>query len=66
MYAKRSENENIKHDLENSITSLNNHEPLDLVIYNYEQANMKLAKILGNGNEYDFLDDLFKNFCVGK
>ncbi len=58
--------ENIKHDLENSIISLNNHEPLDLVIYNYEQANMKLAKILGNGNEYDFLDDLFQNFCVGK
>lgn len=58
--------ESIKYDLENSITSINNNEPLDLVIYNYEQANIKLAKILGNGNEYDFLDDLFKNFCVGK
>lgn len=58
--------ENIKYDLEYSLNALNNNEPLDLVIYHYEQANLKLTKILGNGNDYDFLDDLFKNFCVGK
>ena len=58
--------ENTKYHLENALKSLQNNDPLDLVIYNYEQANLKLTKILGNGNEYDFLDDLFKNFCVGK
>ena len=58
--------ENIKYDLLCAKQSLLNNEPLDLVIYYYEQANLKLAKILGNGNEYDFLDELFKNFCVGK
>lgn len=58
--------ENIKYDLELSLTDLIDNKPLDLIIYHYEQANLKLAKILGNGNEYDFLDELFKNFCVGK
>ncbi len=58
--------ENIKYDLETAMKALDNNQPLDLVIYHYEQANLKLAKILGNGNDYDFLDDLFKNFCVGK
>ncbi len=58
--------ENIRYDLNCAKDALINNEPLDLVIYHYEQANLKLTKILGNGNEYDFLDELFKNFCVGK
>ncbi len=58
--------ENTKYHLENALKSLQNNDPLDLVIYNYEQANINLTKILGNGNEYDFLDELFKNFCIGK
>ena len=58
--------ENIKLSIQNAIESLENGVSLDLVVYDYEQANLKLNEILGNGNEYDFLDDLFANFCVGK
>lgn len=58
--------ENVKLSLENAIDNLQQNTPLDLIVYDYEQANLKLNEILGNGNEYDFLDELFANFCVGK
>ncbi|GAA5414889.1 tRNA uridine-5-carboxymethylaminomethyl(34) synthesis GTPase MnmE [Ureaplasma ceti] len=58
--------ENVRLSLVNAIDNLSNNVPLDLIVYDFEQANLKLNEILGNGNEYDFLDELFANFCVGK
>lgn len=58
--------ENIQLCLENAIQNIDDGVSLDLIVSDYEQANLKLNEILGKGNEYDFLDDLFANFCVGK
>lgn len=43
-----------------------NHYPLDLIIEDLNLALDNLNKILGLDYEYDFLDELFKNFCLGK
>lgn len=40
--------------------------PLDLIIEDLNLALDNLNKILGLDYEYDFLDELFKNFCLGK
>lgn len=40
--------------------------PLDLTIEDYSEALTKFNQILGLDSEYDFLDELFKNFCLGK
>ncbi|MDR0985392.1 MAG: tRNA uridine-5-carboxymethylaminomethyl(34) synthesis GTPase MnmE [Mycoplasmataceae bacterium] len=39
---------------------------LDLAIEYLHHAMNSLMGILGNGKEYNFVDQLFKNFCVGK
>lgn len=39
---------------------------LDLIIEDLNLALYNLNKILGLDYEYDFLDELFKNFCLGK
>lgn len=54
------------HYLEQSISQLNNNVPLDLVIESYNSSLDSLNKVLGLDYEYDFLDELFKNFCLGK
>lgn len=40
--------------------------PIDLVIENYNNALEGINKILGLDKEYDFLNELFANFCLGK
>lgn len=52
--------------LEQSISQLSNNVPLDLVIESYNSSLDSLNKVLGLDYEYDFLDELFKNFCLGK
>lgn len=54
------------HYLEKSISQLSNDVPLDLVIESYNSSLDSLNKVLGLDYEYDFLDELFKNFCLGK
>lgn len=54
------------HYLEQSISQLSNNVPLDLVIESYNSSLDSLNKVLGLDYEYDFLDELFKNFCLGK
>lgn len=56
----------IKSKITNIIEELKNQIPLDLIAQDLEEANFKMNELLGKGTEYDFLDDLFKNFCVGK
>lgn len=52
--------------LEQSINQLNNDIPLDLIVESYNSSLDSLNKVLGLDYEYDFLDELFKNFCLGK
>lgn len=57
--------ENIVNILEETQDKLNV-DPLDLIVENYNFALLKFNQILGLDSEYDFLDELFKNFCLGK
>ncbi|MCV3728455.1 tRNA uridine-5-carboxymethylaminomethyl(34) synthesis GTPase MnmE [Ureaplasma miroungigenitalium] len=52
--------------LKQCIVSLENGATIDLVLADLEIANIKLLEILGENKEYDFLDELFANFCLGK
>jgi tRNA modification GTPase len=40
--------------------------PDELVAEDLETAKQALNRILGKGVEYDVLDEIFKNFCIGK
>lgn len=53
------------HHLKEVQTKINIY-PLDLIIEDLNLALDNLNKILGLDYEYDFLDELFKNFCLGK
>ena len=53
--------------VEKSIYDLeSNFATLDLIAANIEIADREINKLLGKTNDYDFLDDLFLNFCLGK
>lgn len=52
-------------NLENASNQLDI-QPLDLIVESYNEALNALNQILGLDYEYDFLDELFKNFCLGK
>ncbi len=52
--------------LQTAISHLQANVPVDLVVDELQRVNYHLNQILGNDNQYDFLDELFANFCVGK
>ncbi|MCV3743744.1 tRNA uridine-5-carboxymethylaminomethyl(34) synthesis GTPase MnmE [Ureaplasma sp. ES3154-GEN] len=45
---------------------IQNNATIDLIIADLEVCNLKLLELLGDSKEYDFLDELFANFCLGK
>lgn len=57
--------ENIVYILEDILASLVI-DPLDLVLEKMNLALTRFNQILGLDGEYDFLNELFKNFCLGK
>jgi tRNA modification GTPase len=52
--------------LDDVLVKLNNNEPLDLLIEDLKLAHNKLLAILGQNDDFDLVNELFKNFCVGK
>lgn len=46
--------------------ALNGSVPDELVTEDLETAKQTLSRILGEDVEYDVLDEIFKNFCIGK
>lgn len=52
--------------LDDVLVKLNNNEPLDLLIEDLKLAHNKLLGILGQNDDFDLVNELFKNFCVGK
>lgn len=57
---------NINNILINSIIDAKNNVPLDVIVSNITNAYKKLSIILGEKIDFDILDHLFKNFCLGK
>lgn len=58
--------ENVHYLINNAILNLEKGDTLDLIVADLEFCNLRLNELLGISSEYDFLDDLFKNFCIGK
>ncbi len=58
--------ENVHYLINNAILNLEKGDTLDLIVTDLEFCNLRLNELLGISSEYDFLDDLFKNFCIGK
>lgn len=56
----------IVYSLNNLIDKLSNNEMLDLLQSDFEAIILWFNQILGTEFEYDKLNELFKNFCLGK
>lgn len=56
----------ILYSLNNLIEKLSNNEMLDLLQSDFEAIILWFNQILGTEFEYDKLNELFKNFCLGK
>ena len=52
--------------IQNSITSINNEEPIDIVELELKQTWDKLGEITGETYTDELLDELFSRFCLGK
>lgn len=58
--------EKINQIIYESYSSINQGATIDLIANNLEEAYREINLFLGNEKDYDFFDDLFKNFCLGK
>lgn len=56
----------INQTLIDSINDAKNNIPLDIIVSNITNTYKKLSIILGESINFDILDHLFKNFCLGK
>ena len=52
--------------LENALNETNNNDPIDMVEIDIKNAFDELGEIVGKNYSDEILDNLFKNFCVGK
>ena len=52
--------------LNDVLVKLSSNEPLDLLIEDLKLSHNKLLGILGQNDDFDLVNELFKNFCVGK
>ena len=52
--------------LENALNEVNNNDPIDMVEIDIKDAFDQLGEIVGKNYSDEILDNLFKNFCVGK
>ncbi|WP_412032046.1 tRNA uridine-5-carboxymethylaminomethyl(34) synthesis GTPase MnmE [Malacoplasma muris] len=57
---------NIKEILSTSISFAKDKIPLDVLLHDITKAYKNFAIFLGESSDFDILDDLFKNFCLGK
>lgn len=52
--------------IEESINSINNEEPIEIVEINIKEAWSVLGEIIGETYKEELLDELFSRFCLGK
>ena len=49
-----------------SINSINNNEPIEIVEFNIKDAWESLGEIIGETYKEELIDELFSRFCLGK
>lgn len=52
--------------IDESINSINNNEPIEIVEFNIKDAWESLGEIIGETYKDELLDELFQRFCLGK
>lgn len=52
--------------IEESIKSINNNEPIEIVEFNIKDAWETLGEIIGETYKEELIDELFSRFCLGK
>ncbi|MEG2922585.1 MAG: tRNA uridine-5-carboxymethylaminomethyl(34) synthesis GTPase MnmE [Malacoplasma sp.] len=57
---------NVINILNNVLKQVNKKDPIDLIVIDIQQAHSEILKILGKYDDFDFYNELFKNFCLGK
>lgn len=58
--------ENIINILKSILKQINNKDPIDLILLDIQKVHTEVLKILGKDESFDFYNELFKNFCLGK
>ena len=48
------------------MNEINNNQPIDLLNEYFHKAHQQLLTIIGKTENFNFIDELFKSFCVGK
>lgn len=56
----------VKTHIEQTLKGIKEEKPIDLVEIDLKDAWLVLGKIIGDSYEEELIDDLFKNFCLGK
>ena len=52
--------------LNDCLKEINNNQPIDLLNEYFHKAHQQLLTIIGKTENFNFIDELFKSFCVGK
>ena len=52
--------------LNDCLKEINNNQPIDLLNEYFHKAHQQLLTIIGKTENFNFIDQLFKSFCVGK
>lgn len=52
--------------INNIEVSIRKKQPIDLIVEDIYQIDQYLADLLGENKDIDFLEKMFKNFCIGK
>lgn len=52
--------------LENSLKNAKNNYPIDLLVEDITVAYKKISTLIGDEQDLDLIDKMFKNFCLGK
>ena len=52
--------------IDESINSINNNEPIEIVEFNIKDAWETLGEIIGETYKEELIDELFSRFCLGK
>lgn len=56
----------VKNNLSQSLESINNKMPIDMIGINIKEAWVNLGEIIGEENPDSMIDELFSRFCLGK
>ena len=52
--------------LNDCLKEINNNQPIDLLNEYFHKAHQQFLTIIGKTENFNFIDELFKSFCVGK